>query len=261
LDSAAYKKTWVQRSTLDALNTRIHDGVPVEQLGERAAERRDLCFEELFPYARPVQGARVLEVGPGVGWIMEAMLARYPIGEIIGIDVSPAMLEAAKRRWHDPRARYVLYDGLRVPLADDCFDNIYSIACLQHIEKHHAFLVMQELVRLLKPGGHGTLHLMAIDHITHAPRSYAQECWNHVRNANTHWMHYYAFDEIVVLFSRALGVTDLDVKYWGTSFWVHFSKDAGQTFHHKDVERQQFLKRGVPESIRPRAGRLPLKRS
>jgi 2-polyprenyl-3-methyl-5-hydroxy-6-metoxy-1,4-benzoquinol methylase len=260
LDSAAYKKTWVQPSGLDALNRRIHDGVPVEHLAERAAERRDLCFEELFPYARPAEGAKVLELGPGVGWIMEAMLERYPIAEIVGLDVSEVMIEAAQQRWTDPRASYVAYDGLRVPLADDTFDNVYSIACLQHIEKHHAFLVMQELVRLLKPGGHGTLHLMSIHHLPITRASFEQECWKHVWNANTHWMHYYSYDEIVVLFSYALGVTDLDVKFWGTSFWVHFSKGTDRPFHDKDVNRETFLQRGVPESIRPRAGRLPLER-
>src|SRR5215831_19264406 len=148
MDPAAYKQTWVQPSTLDALNTRIHDGVPVEELAQRAADRRDLCFEELFPYARPTEGARVLELGPGVGWIMEAMLARYPIDEIVGLDVSAVMVEHAQERWSDPRASYLVYGGLQVPLADDSFDNIYSIACLQHIEKHHAFLVLKEMVRL-----------------------------------------------------------------------------------------------------------------
>ena len=260
MDSAAYKKTWVQASTLESLNERIHDGVPVEELGQRAAARRDLCFEELFPYARPAAGARVLELGPGVGWIMEAMLARYPIAEIVGLDVSPVIIENAKQRWSDPRASYVLYGGLRVPLADNSFDNIYSIACLQHIEKHHAFLVLKELVRLLKPGGHGTVHLMSIHHLVTTGGSMEQESWKHVLNTNTHWMHYYSFDEIVVLFSYGLGVSDLDVKFWGTSFWVHFSKDTTPKFHCSDVEMQTFLKRGVPDSIRPPGGRLPPKR-
>jgi ubiquinone/menaquinone biosynthesis C-methylase UbiE len=249
----------VQPSTLDTLNTRIHDGVPVERLGERAAERRDLCFEELFPYARPADGARVLELGPGVGWIMEAMLARYPIAEIVGLDISVVMIEHARERWSDPRAGYVLYDGLRAPLADDSFDNIYSISCLQHIEKHHAFLVLKEMVRLLEPGGHGTVHLLSIHHLPTIGGSIEQESWKHVLNANTHWMHYYSYDEIVVLFSYGLRVTDLDVKFYGTSFWVHFSKGTAQPFHNRDVEHETFLKRGVPESIRPPAGRLPLK--
>jgi hypothetical protein len=72
-------------------------------------------------------------------------------------------------------------------------------------------------------------------------------------------MHYYTYDEIVVLFSYGLGVTDLDVKFWGTSFWVHFSKDTPRKFHSDNVEMQTFLKRGVPHSIRPPGGRLPLK--
>ena len=188
------------------------------------------------------------------------MLARYPIAEIVGLDVSPVIIENAKQRWSDPRASYVLYGGLRVPLADNSFDNIYSIACLQHIEKHHAFLVLKELVRLLKPGGHGTVHLLSIDHVPTTGASMEHESWKHVLDTNTHWMHYYSFDEIVVLFSYGLGVSDLDVKFWGTSFWVHFSKDTTPKFHCSDVEMQTFLKRGVPDSIRPPDGRLPLKR-
>ena len=255
MDSQGYKQAWVRPSTLEGLNKRIHDGVPLEQLAARAADRRDTFFEMLFPYARPVEGARVLELGQGVGWIMQSMLERYPIGEIVGLDVSPVMIESAQERWTDPRASYVLYDGLHVPLEDDSFDNVYSVACLQHIEKHHAFLAMKELVRLIKPGGHGTLHLISIHHLPHSGRTYEEECWNHVNNVDTHWMHYYSFDEILVLFADALGVTDLDVKYYRTSFWVHFSKGTPRGFHSDDVEKAYFLNRDLPETIRPRVSR------
>jgi ubiquinone/menaquinone biosynthesis C-methylase UbiE len=250
--SDGYKQAWVRPRTLDRLNRGIHDGVPLDELGARAADRRDTFFELLFPYARPSAGAKVLELGPGVGWIMEAMLDRYPIGEIVGLDVSPVMIEQAQARWHDERAKYVLYDGLHVPLEDNSFDNVYSVACLQHIEKHHAFLAMKELVRILKPGGHGTLHLISIHHLPTAKRSYEKECWNHVNNVDQHWMHYYSFDEILVLFSYALAVTDLDIKYHRTSFWVHFSKGTERRFASDEVEQQYFLNRNLPEAIRPR---------
>ena len=256
MDSDGYKQAWVRPSTLDSLNRRIHDGVPLDELGDRAADRRDTFFELLFPYARPTDGAKVLELGPGVGWIMEAMLDRYPIGEITGLDVSPVMIEQAQERWHDDRANYVLYDGLHVPLEDNSFDNVYSVACLQHIEKHHAFLAMKELVRVLKPGGHGTLHLISIHHLPRVERSYEEECWNHVNNVDQHWMHYYSFDEILVLFSHALAVTDLDIKYHRTSFWVHFSKGTDRRFASDEVEQQYFLNRDLPEEIRPRPPRV-----
>ena len=41
MDSEGYKQAWVRPSTLDTLNQRIHDGVPIEQLAERAADRSD----------------------------------------------------------------------------------------------------------------------------------------------------------------------------------------------------------------------------
>ena len=257
MESDGYKQAWVRPSTLDGLNRRIHDGVALEDLAARAADRRDTFFELLFPYARPTEGARVLELGQGVGWIMESLLERYPIGEIVGLDVSPVMIESAQERWSDPRAKYVLYDGLHVPLEDDSFDNVYSVACLQHIEKHHAFLAMKELVRILKPGGHGTLHLISVHHLPHSGRTYEEECWSHVNNVDAHWMHYYSFDEILVLFGDALSVTDLDVKYYRTSFWVHFSKGTAKPFHSDDVEQAYFLNRKLPETIRPRVARGP----
>ena len=68
-------------------------------------------------------------------------------------------------------------------------------------------------------------------------------------------MHYYSFDEILVLFSEALGVTDLDIKYYRTSFWVHFSKGTERRFASDAVEQAYFLNRTLPEAIRPTAPR------
>jgi SAM-dependent methyltransferase len=249
--SSGYQQAWLRPSTLDGLNVRIHDGVPVDELAKRAADRRDTFFEHLFPYARPTTGARVLELGPGVGWIMQSMLDRYPIAEIVGLDVSPVMIERASQRWTDPRARYVLYDGLRIPLQNDSFDNIYSVACIQHIEKHHAYLVMKELLRILKPGGHCALHLVSVHHLPQMSRSYEEECWYHVNNTDAQWMHYYSYDELYVLFSEALGVTNLDIKLYRTSFWLHCSKGTEQRFASDDVEHTYFLNRKLPRTIRP----------
>ncbi len=251
MDSSGYVQAWVRPGSLEELNRRIHDGVPLDELAERAADRRDTFFERLFPYARPQKGARVLELGQGVGWIMQAMIERYPIGEIVGLDVSPVMIESAQERWSDPRVSYQLYDGLHVPLPNDSFDNIYSVACIQHIEKHHAFLVMKELFRVLKAGGHATLHLISVHHLAHTKRSYEEECWNHVNNVDAHWMHYYSYDELIVLFSQALGASDLDIKYYRTSFWVHFSKGTPEKFRSPEVEKNYFLNRDVPAAIRP----------
>lgn len=249
MDTDSYKRPWTRPSTLDQLNRRIHDGVAVEDLKARAENRRDVFFQLLFPYAAPAEGSKVLELGQGVGWIMEAMLDAFPIGEITGLDISENMIQRASERWQDPRARYVTYDGLHVPLEDDSMDNIYSVACIQHIEKHHAFLVMKELARILKPGGHGTLELLSVHHQARS-RTWEEEAWHHVNGSPAHWHHYYSYDELFVLFSRELDVTDLEIKFHRSSFWVHFSKGTQNRFHNDDVSKEYFLHRDVPERIR-----------
>jgi len=243
MDTETYKQAWTKPGSLEQLNRRIHDGVPPDQLWQRAVDRRDTFFDRLFPYAQPPGGASVLELGSGVGWIMQAMLERFDLARIVGLDISQNMTEKARERWQDPRASYALYDGLSIDLPDDSFDNIYSVACIQHIEKHHAFIIFQELLRILKPGGHATLHLLSIHFLPRAMVPYQEECLNHIHNVPTHWHHYYSYDEIFVLFSEVLKVTDLDIRLHGTSFWVHFSKGTDRRFHSEQTENAYFLKR------------------
>lgn len=226
---SGYAATWLVDEDLDALNRRIHDGVPQEGLMDRARGYRDGIFNT-YPSAGPPPTAKVLELGSGVGWIMEAVLERFPVQEIVGLDISENMIRRAQERFTDPRARFVHYDGFRVPFDDQYFDTIYSVAAMQHIEKHIAFLLFEELYRVLTPGGHAVIHLLAVDHIPGSTPNYHDECLHHVNNSPVHWHHYYSFDELFVLFSDVIGVDDFDLTYIDKSFWVHFSKGTGRRY-------------------------------
>ncbi|MCI0653521.1 MAG: class I SAM-dependent methyltransferase [Methylococcaceae bacterium] len=243
MDTNTYKLAWTRDESLENLNKRIHDGVNLDNLWERAVDRRDTFFKLLFPYGQPKAGAKVMELGSGVGWIMQSMLDGFELASIVGLDISKNTIEKANERWHHEKASFTLYDGLNIPFPDDTFDNIYSVACIQHIEKHHAFIIFQELLRVLKPEGHATLHLLSIHHLPRVERPYREECLNHINNVPAHWHHYYSYDEIFVLFSEILKVTDLDIRFHRTSFWVHFSKPTDNRFHSKEIESDYFLNR------------------
>jgi ubiquinone/menaquinone biosynthesis C-methylase UbiE len=202
---------------------------------DRARGYRSLVFDT-YPQARPRPDARVMELGSGVGWIMEAVIERFPLQEIVGLDISANMITRAQERFSHPSARFVLYDGFHLPFPDRYFDVVYSVAAAQHIEKHVAFLLFEELYRVLAAGGHGIVHLLAVDHIPKSEVTYHQECRNHIDGLATHWHHYYSFDELFVLFSEVIGVDDLDIRYQDDSFLVHFSKDTGR----------RYLDRGLP---------------
>jgi hypothetical protein len=58
---------WLRNESLEALNRRIHDGVPLEKLQERADRYTKFLFETFFPFAAPSESSVVMEVGSGVG--------------------------------------------------------------------------------------------------------------------------------------------------------------------------------------------------
>ena len=237
----SYAATWLADESLESISRRIHDGVPEDRLMERACGYRDWLFDT-YPSARPDAETQVMELGSGVGWIMEAVLERFPVREIVGVDISANMVKRAEERFSDPNARFVVYDGFHLPFEDNHFGTIYSVAAMQHIEKHVAFLLFEELHRVVSVGGHAVVHLLSVDHIPEGVTSYREECWNHVRNVPTHWHHYYSFDELFVLFSRVIGVDELDITYQmeSKSFLVHFSKGTGKPFLRSDLSTLTF---------------------
>jgi len=231
-----YADTWKRQEDLESLNARIHDGAPPELLLDRARTYRELLFEITWPEARPREGEWTLEFGSGVGWIMQAMLERYPIARAVGLDISENMIARATERLHDPRASFIHYDGLHIPLNDGEVPVIYSTAAIQHVEKHVAFILVKELFRILEPQGHAVLHFLSLDNLVQSGTSYEEECWNHVNGVETHWHHYYAFDELFVWFAELIGVDDLDIRDEpGGAFLVHFSKGTGRRFAREEL--------------------------
>jgi ubiquinone/menaquinone biosynthesis C-methylase UbiE len=261
MDAQNYATTWTGEESLESLNLRLHDGVPLDELMNRARAYRTVMFETLYPMAQPSAGARVLEFGSGVGWIMEAMLEKYPVAEIVGLDISANMIKRAQERFSHARAKFTLYDGFRFPFPDDYFQTLYSCAVIQHIEKHIAFLLMQEMYRVLAPGGHAVLHFVSVHYMPHGPLTFEQECWNHINNINTHWHHYYSYDELFVIFSQMIGVDDLDIRLHISPdfFYVHFSKKTGRKFLRPEVPRLSYPERSHALEIGSPAESLPIK--
>jgi protein-L-isoaspartate O-methyltransferase len=67
-------KTWDNpNEALEEVERRIHDGVPLDKLHDRAlAYVNALCT--YFPWTLPNPGSAILEIGSGVGYIIEVIL-------------------------------------------------------------------------------------------------------------------------------------------------------------------------------------------
>jgi ubiquinone/menaquinone biosynthesis C-methylase UbiE len=95
---------------------------------------------------RYAAGRDALEVGCGTGLILERVqrVAR----RAAGIDLSPGMLELARRRGLDVQAA----SATELPFADGSFDVAYSVKVLAHIQDIRTALA--EMARVVRPGGH-----------------------------------------------------------------------------------------------------------
>ncbi|MFH1068601.1 MAG: class I SAM-dependent methyltransferase [Candidatus Glassbacteria bacterium] len=112
-----------------------------------------LYLRHLFVYefaiGRMPAEARVLEVGCGEGY--GTSLIGRKVREVTGLDIDPAAVDHAGRRYGSDRCRFVRYDGVRIPFADGAFDVAVSFQVIEHVPDDRAFVA--EAHRVLAPGG------------------------------------------------------------------------------------------------------------
>lgn len=92
---------------------------------------------------------RLLEIGIGTGRIA-LPLASY-VGEIVGVDISRAMMERLRAKQTDQRVLLVEGDAEKLPLASSLFDAVIVVHVFHLVSDLTA--VLDELARALKPGG------------------------------------------------------------------------------------------------------------
>ena len=95
---------------------------------------------------------RILELGTGTGETARRLLARHPDASLVGIDESPAMLEAAGRAL--PQARVeLLASRLQDPLPAGPFHLVASALCVHHLDAAEKADLFRRVGAALVPGG------------------------------------------------------------------------------------------------------------
>lgn len=96
------------------------------------------------------QPHKILDIGCGPGNSTNALAQRYPDADILGVDSSPVMIEAAAAAC--PACRFALCDAENeLPKLKGGFDIVFSNACIQWVPDHPR--VLREAMALLNPGG------------------------------------------------------------------------------------------------------------
>lgn len=114
----------------------------------------------------------VLDIGSGDGVIAELLVGRTR--SLTCVDISPALLQAARSRLHaDPRARFIQCDMNALPLAPASFDQVLLMHALTYTRTPRQ--VIKRAATLLRPGGQ--LLVVTLDAHEH---SLAEESFDHV---------------------------------------------------------------------------------
>lgn len=146
LGGVRYAGLWMPRSEEQARRYILNDPDPetFDRSGAEAAER-------LGPHLSA--DAIVVDLGCGIGRVALHVAPRCRL--LWAVDASPLMLRYARRRLGErDNVLYARSRGTAVPdVPTGSVDLVYSLLTLQHLEREDAFLLMQDVRRMLRPDG------------------------------------------------------------------------------------------------------------
>ncbi len=142
-----------QRRMIRTLFTRIapsYDRINrLLSLGQDQNWRRHALARAQVP-----SGGKVLDIATGTGDVALLAAERLPAAQIVGADLTLAMLDVAREKAHKQAARQVRWvnsDGLALAFPDDTFDAVISVFMLRNVpDVSRAFV---EQTRVARPGG------------------------------------------------------------------------------------------------------------
>lgn len=134
----------------------------------RFQEERIRPVRDLLSRLKGIEPHRILDLGCGPGNSTAALVEHFPGAEVLGVDLSPAMLERARQDC--PGATFKQCDAGNCAelVALGSFDLVFSNAFLQWIPLLSQPVLLQRYEELVRPGG---IMAMQVPQFTRMPAS------------------------------------------------------------------------------------------
>lgn len=124
-------------------------------------------------HAQTLRGdENILDVGCGDGKITKEIALMVPKGHVLGIDMSPSMLQLAEQQSQIKNTTYQLQDAAQLNFEQQ-FDLVTSFFCLQWVPNKLA--AFQGIYRSLKSGGHVLAIMPTVGPFAEAPNEIMTE--------------------------------------------------------------------------------------
>jgi ubiquinone/menaquinone biosynthesis C-methylase UbiE len=154
------QRDWEDLGSIDPLwailsdNTRRHGGWDLQEFMTTGQQEVAQLLARASSYGLPIRHDRALDFGCGIGRLTRALASVFE--EAVGVDISASMIDHARRINSDVSNCAFVHNVKRdlSILNDASFDLVYTRIVLQHMpDRHTAAMYVQELVRVLRPGG------------------------------------------------------------------------------------------------------------
>ena len=112
-------------------------------------------LKKVILWAELARGMRILDAGAGTGLLcIEIARLLGPMGEVVGLDITPAMIERARvnieKSGLSGCVKMHRASAMDIPYPEASFDRIVSSIAMHHTDVP---IALAEMLRVLKPGG------------------------------------------------------------------------------------------------------------
>lgn len=175
--------------------------------------------------ASAIQGGRVLEVGPGPGYVAIEVARLLSEVEVVGLDISETMVEIAARNAAEcgvsKRVAFRQGNASDMPFEDASFDFVMSCGSLHHWKE--PVRIFKEIYRVLRPGCRALVDDLRRD----VPKGYMEEWASSYESRFMRWGARHSFSEAytpqeVKGLLEGSGFESFDVKVgeWDMEIWL-----------------------------------------
>ena len=95
----------------------------------------------------------ILDLGCGTGLELEEIFRRLPHASVVGIDLTPAMIERLKQKFPDKNIRLICGNYFNIELGENTFDLAVSFQSMHHYTHDEKVFIYSRICKALKPDG------------------------------------------------------------------------------------------------------------
>lgn len=138
------------------------------ELARNVLSRRRLADEVIAPFLDP--GSRVLDFGCGIGILASHMADRC--AHVTGVDISCGAIACGRVLFPKPNLDFAaVARGQIAGVADQVMDLVTAIAVMQHMDDVALASTLQEIHRVLVPGGRALFHVPLAESSSATPQA------------------------------------------------------------------------------------------